>query len=513
MRALLENQLDDVLDAVFKTRLASSRTSFDESKTAPSCHHSCQPAYLPRRLWKSQSFSNTINRYFVTLLAAATSQATSTCLIPGAIDTSDTMPEIAEVARIVHFIRKNLAGKTLIKVTATDDPNVYGKVGTSAAEFQKHMTGKKVLDAGQQGKYFWMVMSSPPHPVMHFGMTGWLKMKGEETYYYRKKEGDSDKEEEWPPKYWKFNLETKEEPKVEAAFVDFRRFGRIRLVDCPADDLRKTSPLVENGPDPVQDKDLVTVEWLKAKCMSKKVPIKAMLLDQAVISGIGNWVGDEVMYDAKMHPEQYCNTLSDAQISQLHKSIHYVCGTSVDLLADSEQFPDTWLFKHRWGKGKKDASNTLPNGHKIAFLTVGGRTSAVVPAIQKKTGPVAKEMDEAVEDEKPKKAAKKRKAEVEEEEVEEDTKSTPKSKSTKKAKSEGEDIKPAANKVKASKKGAVKEEEEKDESVPTTNSHNNSMTTKASAKKTKKESGSVKKEPETPSVETGRRRSGRPSRS
>jgi formamidopyrimidine-DNA glycosylase len=173
------------------------------------------------------------------------------------------MPEIAEIARIVHFIRKHLAGKTIAKVTAPDDPNVYGKVGTSAAEFQKHMTGKKVLDAGQQGKYFWMVMSSPPHPVMHFGMTGWLKMRGEETYYYRKKEGEAD-DEEWPPKYWKFNLETKEEPKVEAAFVDFRRFARIRLVDCPAEQLRKTTPLVENGPDPVQDKDIVTVEWLKA---------------------------------------------------------------------------------------------------------------------------------------------------------------------------------------------------------------------------------------------------------
>jgi Formamidopyrimidine-DNA glycosylase N-terminal domain len=195
------------------------------------------------------------------------------------------MPEIAEIARIVHFIRKHLAGKTLAKVTATDDPSVYGKVGTSAAEFQKHMTGKKILDAGQQGKYFWMVMSSPPHPVMHFGMTGWLKMRGEETYYYRKKEGEAD-DEEWPPKYWKFNLETKEEPKVEAAFVDFRRFARIRLVDCPAEQLRKTTPLVENGPDPVQDKDIVTVEWLKVSpfltcicCTSSLLLVLAPTLD------------------------------------------------------------------------------------------------------------------------------------------------------------------------------------------------------------------------------------------
>ncbi|KAG9788825.1 hypothetical protein KCU88_g1742, partial [Aureobasidium melanogenum] len=325
------------------------------------------------------------------------------------------MPEIAEVARTVHYIRKHLVGKTLAKVVATDDNNVYGKAGTSATEFEKAMTGKKVIDAGQQGKYFWMIMSSPPHPVMHFGMSGWLHFKSEHTYYYQPKKADkttktneageageakSTEQTPWPPKFMKFLLTTKPDDDdssdvVEAAFVDMRRFARIRLVDCPASEIRNVSPLKENGPDPVIDAHLITVDWLRQKCKSKKVPIKAMLLDQAVISGIGNWVGDEIMYHAKMHPEQYANTLTDDQIVQLHKSIHYICGTAVELLADSEKFPDDWLFRHRWGKGKKNSSNAMPNGEKIAFLTVGGRTSAVVPSVQKKTGPVAKEMSEA----------------------------------------------------------------------------------------------------------------------
>lgn len=61
------------------------------------------------------------------------------------------------VARVVHYIRKNLVGKTLAKVTAEKDKNVFGKVGTSAEEIIKHLTGKKVVDARQQGKYFWYV--------------------------------------------------------------------------------------------------------------------------------------------------------------------------------------------------------------------------------------------------------------------------------------------------------------------------------------------------------------------
>ncbi|KAJ5415817.1 hypothetical protein N7465_004512 [Penicillium sp. CMV-2018d] len=303
------------------------------------------------------------------------------------------MPELAEIHRIVHFIREHLVGKTLSKVQAQHDDIIFGKVGTSAAEFQKAMQGKKVVGTGQQGKYFWITMSSPPHAVMHFGMAGWLKIKDADTYYYRT---DKPTDQEWPPKYWKFLLETNDEPKTEAAFVDARRLGRIRLVDCPADEIRDHTPLKENGPDPVTDKDIVNEAWLTEKLGKKKVPIKALLLDQANISGIGNWMGDEILYHAKIHPEQYSNTLNDDQIKALHSAIHYVCSTSIGVLADSEKFPEHWLFKHRWGKGKKNQPAVLPNGDKITFLTVGGRTSAVVPTVQKKTGPVAKDVDEDV---------------------------------------------------------------------------------------------------------------------
>ncbi|KAL9598225.1 MAG: hypothetical protein Q9219_004645 [cf. Caloplaca sp. 3 TL-2023] len=65
------------------------------------------------------------------------------------------MPEIGEVARILHFIHKHLVGRTLSAVKAQHDENVFGKVGTSAAEFEKALAGKKVVDAKQQGKYFW----------------------------------------------------------------------------------------------------------------------------------------------------------------------------------------------------------------------------------------------------------------------------------------------------------------------------------------------------------------------
>jgi len=178
-------------------------------------------------------------------------------------------------------------GRTIAAVKVQEDNIVYGKVGTSASAFQKAMTGKKVLDAKQQGKYFWLVMSEPPHPLMHLGMTGWMKFSNDDTSYYKP---TKDEEDVWPPKFWKFVLEMAGEPKCQVAFVDPRRLARIRLLDAKADEMRKTTPLKENGPDPVVDKDILTHEWLVKKMNSKKVPVKALLLDQANISGVGNWV-------------------------------------------------------------------------------------------------------------------------------------------------------------------------------------------------------------------------------
>lgn len=230
--------------------------------------------------------------------------------------------------------------------------------------------------------------------------------------------------DQWPPKFWKFQLETDDDPAVEIAFTDPRRLARVRLVDCPGKDIRKHSPLVENGPDPVVDTDVFTEEFLRKKMKARHVPIKALLLDQKTLSGIGNWVGDEVLYHAKLHPEQYCDEFNDEQIKKLYGSIRYVCQTAVDKLGDSDEFPEDWIFHHRWGKGK--GVSHMPNGDKLAFITVGGRTSCYAPEVQKNTGhipPGVKEEPIESDEEEPAKKkrtskAKPKKADADEKNVE-----------------------------------------------------------------------------------------------
>jgi len=82
---------------------------------------------------------------------------------------------------------------------------------------------------------------------------------------------------------------------------------------------------------------------------------KTLLVPSDRATRFPNTFSDEILYNAKIHPEQYSNTLSAAQVKQLHKSIQYICNFAVDHLSDSSTFPEEWLFKHRWGKGKKDS--------------------------------------------------------------------------------------------------------------------------------------------------------------
>jgi formamidopyrimidine-DNA glycosylase len=206
---------------------------------------------------------------------------------------------------------------------------------------------------------------------------------------------------------------------------------------------------------------------------------------------------DEVLYQAKIHPEQYSNSFNDAQVQALHESLINVCTIACETLADSSQFPEDWLMKHRWNKGKKDA-NVLPNGAKIIHLKVGGRTSAVVPSVQKKTGPVAGDVDENENDnEKPQPKGRKKKAAVKEEDSEEEEKTKLKGRKRK-----------AAVKEEETDEDEVEEEEE-EKPKPAKKAANGTSGVKKEEAKTPKTSKKSKMTEKTAKEETGRRPSRR----
>ena len=108
-------------------------------------------------------------------------------------------------------------------------------------------------------------------------------------------------------------------------------------------------------------------------------PIKAALLNQKLFAGVGNWIADEVLYQIKLSPHRFCNSLTDSEVKHLRTTLLRILRKAVEVEADATRFPKTWLFHHRWGK----QAETDAQGEALRFDTVGGRTTAWVPSRQK----------------------------------------------------------------------------------------------------------------------------------
>ncbi|KAI0757407.1 Formamidopyrimidine-DNA glycosylase N-terminal domain-containing protein [Daedaleopsis nitida] len=282
------------------------------------------------------------------------------------------MPELPEVERAAKLLRDIAPGKTITQVDTTEDTIVFA--GITHEEFSQELQGRVVKDVQRYGKVFYLDLEGDGRqPVMHFGMTGMLQVKGSLPVHYREAPRKADADQ-WPPRFMKFVLHLKgidDEEETQVAFLDARRLGRVRLCKSPLTD----PPISTLGFDPILS--MPDLDDFKKG---------ALLLDQSFSAGVGNWVADEILYHAHVHPEERCNVLTDEQLEALHEQTSAVCRHAVSVNADDSKFPEDWLFKHRWGKGKKEKHTLkLPDGTPatIKWVTVGGRTSAYVAELQK----------------------------------------------------------------------------------------------------------------------------------
>ncbi|KAG7090782.1 hypothetical protein E1B28_009867 [Marasmius oreades] len=287
------------------------------------------------------------------------------------------MPELPEVQRAVKLIRRVALGKRVLQVDVAEDNLVFS--GSSSEAFAAEITGRTITSVDRYGKVFYVILDGEGKmPVLHFGMTGMLQVKGEQPMHY--KEAPQKVSTIWPPRFMKFNLHLEENTGdiTQLAFLDARRLGRIRLRASPTTE----PPISELGFDPILS--MPALDEFSSLALKRSCPIKALLLDQSFSAGVGNWVADEVLYHSRVHPEQRSNTLSPEQLQSIHQELPNICRTAIAVDADASKFPENWLFNHRWGKGKKAHGLKLPNGDpaSIKWITVGGRTSAYVSELQ-----------------------------------------------------------------------------------------------------------------------------------
>lgn len=320
------------------------------------------------------------------------------------------------MAHVCALLKRNVLGFRIKNVNLSLDTLLFPILKESKhpdaelEDIKSKLLGSRIDSVGRHGKYFWLRLTKEEVPklrvlLMHFGMTGMIKIRNVKSHLVfmenggdkkilkelnePKKEGDVKVEidHEWPPRFSKFEMDlAKDDFKLEISFADPRRLGRVRLI---SDELASTDegllqlpPLDALGPDYSKSKvvkkdsdDFVfgdpdpcnhgrprlSLLDFNELILSKKKPIKSLLLDQAYFAGVGNWVADEVLFHAKLHPNEIISSKIENNhgtvhpvVQGLYESLIYVCEEAVKCEGDSKKFPSHWLMLHRWGKARKN---------------------------------------------------------------------------------------------------------------------------------------------------------------
>ncbi|MFC7669860.1 Fpg/Nei family DNA glycosylase [Hymenobacter humi] len=203
------------------------------------------------------------------------------------------MPELPEVETYRRFIDALAVGQTIAAVQVND----AHVLATPEDQLRAGLVGRTISGTSRLGKNCFLELDNGQVLVLHFGMTG-------DVGAYR--------DEPDAPRFTRVALHL-EDSGLRLAFIDPRKFGRIRLADSAAAH-QKAKKI---GPDAL---DISAVE-LHQKLARRKTLLKPLLLDQSITAGLGNWIVDEVLFQAKIHPERLGATLTEKEGQALHAAV------------------------------------------------------------------------------------------------------------------------------------------------------------------------------------------------
>lgn len=279
------------------------------------------------------------------------------------------MPELPEVEHARRVLERVAVGRRVEVARCADDPIVFE--GRSPREFSRAVRGRTVAAARRRGKHAWLELDGAgPAVLIHLGMTGQVRTPDDDPLRLESSPREVDRD--WPPRFWKLLLRL--DDGGEVAVTNARRLGRIRLRDDPESE----PPISRLGFDPLLD--MPTPGRFRERLRARRGALKAVLLDQAFVAGVGNWIADEVLYQAGVDPRRTPASLDDAEIRRVHAKLRAVVRRACEADADKARFPRTWLFHARWGRV---AGAVTPRGEPIEHLEVAGRTTAFVPSVQR----------------------------------------------------------------------------------------------------------------------------------
>ena len=228
------------------------------------------------------------------------------------------MPELPEVETIVADLRPHLVGRTIVRCEL-NFPTIVRH--PEPEEFVDAVVGMRIDSVGRRGKYIRIGLTNSLLLVVHLGMTGQLRLVDPVAPLANHTHAV-------------FFLDDGR----QLRYRDPRRFGRLLLGTEQA--LLSSKKMPRLGPEPI-DPDFAADE-LYRRLRNRRAAIKAVLLDQGAIAGVGNIYADESLHKARLRPDRVAGSLSKKSARRLHESLSESLtlaianrGSSVDTYRDA----------------------------------------------------------------------------------------------------------------------------------------------------------------------------------
>lgn len=280
------------------------------------------------------------------------------------------VPELPEVETVVRDLRPYLVGRRLTQVRRATRHTLRRPW---RSPWNAAITGRRIENVTRRGKWILLELEDEPILVVHLGMTGQLTVAASEV----------------PIADHTHLIFTLDDGERQLRFRDIRRFGSVTLFASrrTLEDFFAASAL---GPEPF---DLPAPYWRERLRRAKRC-IKAVLLDQSVVAGVGNIYADESLFDAGLHPARRACDLDDAECDRLRRAVATVLRRAIDRRGSS-------IRNYVGGSGLQGAyqkefrvygrtGEACPNcGEAIACLRLAGRSSHYCPMCQR--NPTAKD--------------------------------------------------------------------------------------------------------------------------
>ena len=271
------------------------------------------------------------------------------------------MPELPEVETLRKYLEETSLHQKITGFTAVDAKR---QITMPLEEFREEIMGRQMVKTTRIGKHLLVTLDNGKVLSLHFGMTG-------DLHYYRIPED--------VPRFERATFSF--DSGFKLAFVDSRKFGRIGLWE--SETVYKTAKKL--GPDALE----ISKEELAKSLRKRKSPLKPALLDQKILAGIGNWLVDEILFQANLHPEKTAAALTEEEVKKLLEATQNVLQVSIEKEAVYREMPASFLIHSReWDDSphaEKDAHKNCPRCNSaIVKMVVGGRATYICAQCQQK---------------------------------------------------------------------------------------------------------------------------------